>query len=293
MFLRDEAHKSSPTECSPVHVVSPSPVSWVPEVHPSSEKTASEKRSPGTAFRPGWEKLFTGSKASEPPAEKKKPYCPWRSRLPECVKTDWCHTGLSSAIACSSELGLRPTWNIGCIICINKTDLDDSFVQKVTGQYGADVKIISVCAKTGDIGQLIDVLKGKFSCFAGQSAVGKSSMINALHGEKIAKSGELSGNNRGKNTTTRATLYALDDNTFIADTPGFGLLDVFDVEYDELDLYYNEYVELSQCCKYHRCKHINEPGCEVKKRVAEGSLNKDRYERYIQTYNELKSKKKY
>ena len=110
MFLRDEAHKSSPTECSPVHVVSSSPVSWVPEVRPSSEKTASEKRSPGTAFRPGWEKLFTGSKASEPPAEKKKPYCPWRSRLPECVKTDWCHTGLSSAIACSSELGLRPTW---------------------------------------------------------------------------------------------------------------------------------------------------------------------------------------
>lgn len=183
--------------------------------------------------------------------------------------------------------------NIGFIICINKTDLDDGFVQKVTRQYGADVKIISVCAKTGDIGQLIDVLKGKFSCFAGQSAVGKSSMINALHGEKIAKSGELSGNNRGKNTTTRATLYALDDNTFIADTPGFGLLDVFDVEYDELDLYYNEYVEHSRLCKYHRCKHINEPGCEVKKRVSEGSLNKDRYERYIQTYNELKSKKKY
>ena len=109
MFLRDEVHKSSPTECSPVHVVSPSPVSWVPEVCPSSGKTAPEKRSPGTAFRPGWEKLFTGSKASEPPAEKKKPYCPWRSRLPECVKIDWCHTGLSSTIACSSELGLRPT----------------------------------------------------------------------------------------------------------------------------------------------------------------------------------------
>ena len=183
--------------------------------------------------------------------------------------------------------------NIGFIICINKTDLDDGFIQKVTDQYGADVKIISVCAKTGEISQLVDALKGKFSCFAGQSAVGKSSMINALHGEKIAKSGELSGNNRGKNTTTRATLYSLDENTFIADTPGFGLLDVFDVEYDELDLYYNEYVELSQCCKYHRCKHINEPGCEVKRRVAEGTLNKDRYERYIQTYNELKSKKKY
>lgn len=183
--------------------------------------------------------------------------------------------------------------NIGFIICVNKTDLDDGFLQKVTEQYGADVKIISVCAKDNEISQLTQALKGRFSCFAGQSAVGKSSMINALHGEQIAKSGELSGNNRGKNTTTRATLYKLDEGTFIADTPGFGLLDVFDVEYDELDLYYSEYVELSRNCKYHRCMHVNEPGCEVKRRIVEGTLNKDRYERYIQTYNELKTKKKY
>ena len=54
--------------------------------------------------------FYGGCKASEPPAEKKKPYCPWRSRLPECVKPDCCLTGLSSAIACSSELAPRPTW---------------------------------------------------------------------------------------------------------------------------------------------------------------------------------------
>ena len=120
MFLRDEAHKSSPTECSPVHVVSPSPVSWVPEVRPSSEKTASEKRSPGSTFRPGWEKLFTGSKASEPPAGKNRPYCPWRSRLPECVTPDWCLTDLSSAIAWPSKPGPRPTWRrVWVRICKN------------------------------------------------------------------------------------------------------------------------------------------------------------------------------
>ena len=73
--------------------------------------------------------------------------------------------------------------NIGFIICVNKTDLDDTFLNKVQDQYGADVKIISTCAKDNDISQLLDALKGKFSCFAGQSAVGKSSMINALHGE--------------------------------------------------------------------------------------------------------------
>lgn len=183
--------------------------------------------------------------------------------------------------------------NIGFIICVNKTDLDDGFLQKVISQYGADVKVISVCAKDNEISQLIDVLKGKFSCFAGQSAVGKSSMINALHGEKIAKSGELSAINRGRNTTTRATLYKLGESTFVADTPGFALLDLFDVDYDELDLYYSQYVDLSMKCKYHRCKHINEPDCEVKKRVQDGLLNKDRYLRYIETYNELKNKKKY
>ena len=75
----------SPTEHRPVHVVFPSPVRWVPEVHPSSGDRAPEKRSPGTAFCPGWETQFTGGQASEPPTGKNRPYCPWRSRLPECV----------------------------------------------------------------------------------------------------------------------------------------------------------------------------------------------------------------
>ena len=96
-------------EHRPVHMVLPSPVSWVPDVRPSSEEETPEKTPPGTAFRPDWETQFTEGKASEPPAEKKRPYCPWRSRLPECVRPDWCLTGLSSAIACSSELGPRPT----------------------------------------------------------------------------------------------------------------------------------------------------------------------------------------
>ena len=91
-------------------MVLPSPVSWVLEVLPSSGEGDPEKRSPGTPFPPGWEMQLTGGKSSEPPAGKKRAYCPWRSRLPECVKPDWCLTGLSSAIACSSELGPRTTW---------------------------------------------------------------------------------------------------------------------------------------------------------------------------------------
>ena len=77
MFLGDEVHQSSATEHRPVHMVLPSPVSWVPDVRPSSEEETPEKTPPGTAFRPDWETQFTEGKASEPPAEKKRPYCPW------------------------------------------------------------------------------------------------------------------------------------------------------------------------------------------------------------------------
>ena len=90
-----------------IHVVFPSPVRWVPEVHPSSGDRAPEKRSPGTAVCPGWETQFTGGQASEPPTGKNRPYCPWRSTLPECVTPDWCLTDLSSATAWPSKPGPR------------------------------------------------------------------------------------------------------------------------------------------------------------------------------------------
>ena len=101
-------------------MVFPSPVRWVPEVHPSSGDRAPEKRSPGTAFCPGWETQFTGGQASEPPTGKNRPYCPWRSRLPECVTPDWCLTDLSSATAWPSKPGPRPTWRrVWVRICKN------------------------------------------------------------------------------------------------------------------------------------------------------------------------------
>ena len=109
MFVTDEVNESSRTEHRPLHVVLSSPVSWVPDLLPSSRETAPEKRSPGTAFPSSWETQYTEA-GSELPAGKKRPYCPRRSRLPECARPDWCLTGLSSAIACSSELGPRPTW---------------------------------------------------------------------------------------------------------------------------------------------------------------------------------------
>ena len=74
-------------EHRPVHMVLPSPVSWVPDVRPSSEEETPEKTPPGTAFRPDWETQFTGGKASEPPAEKKRPYCPLEEQAARVCET--------------------------------------------------------------------------------------------------------------------------------------------------------------------------------------------------------------
>ncbi|MGN1093898.1 MAG: ribosome small subunit-dependent GTPase A [Candidatus Neoclostridium sp.] len=183
---------------------------------------------------------------------------------------------------------------IDCILCVNKTDIRD-LTDEIEKQYARSVRaIVPVCAKSGYIEKLLPLLKNRITCLAGQSAVGKSSLCNALTGSDCFEEGELSERiMRGKNTTTVASLVRISDGTFIVDTPGFSMLDVFDVTADELDLYYDEYVELSVGCKYHRCTHVAEPDCEVKRKVASGELSSERYERYKTLYETLKNAKKY
>lgn len=183
---------------------------------------------------------------------------------------------------------------IDCILCVNKTDIKD-LSDEVEKQYAHAVKaMVSVNAQSGDVKNLLPLLKGKITCFAGQSAVGKSSLCNALIGTNSFEVGELSEKIlRGKNTTTAALLVRIAENSFIADTPGFSMLDVFKVRADELDLYYDEYVSLSGKCKYHRCTHISEPDCEVKRKVESGELSPLRYERYKTLLQTLKNDKRY
>ncbi len=181
------------------------------------------------------------------------------------------------------------------VLCLNKNDISASELEKLKAQYSKSVQdIVCISAKNGEMQELYKILKGRLSCFAGQSAVGKSTITNALLKNEKQAVGDLSVKSmRGKNTTTSAEIIVLDNDTYIIDTPGFTMLDIFDIDYRELDLYYPEYVEIAADCRYHRCTHTSEPECFVRESVEAGGLSKERYERYKIMFNELKAVKKY
>lgn len=183
---------------------------------------------------------------------------------------------------------------IDCLICLNKSDVATDEKERLISEYGADAcGVVVTTAISGDATELKPYLKGKVVCFAGQSAVGKSTLSNAILGDNSRVVGELSERiGRGKNTTTSARLLHSPDGFYFVDTPGFSVIDTFGVKSDELALYYEEYVALANGCKFHPCTHTGEPGCAVKAAVENGKLNRERYERYVKIYGELKETEK-
>jgi len=178
--------------------------------------------------------------------------------------------------------------NIQPIICINKCDINSQdFINQISTQY-KDIKIIQTSAEQAKITMLKNLLKNKLSVLAGQSAVGKSTIINALTKSQTQKTNELSkAIQRGKNTTTNTQLFKINDG-LLADTPGFSLTELFEVEHDDLDLYYPEFEKYRGECKYHRCNHIGEPNCAV---IENKDKYEQRYNRYLEIFSELKNKK--
>lgn len=173
--------------------------------------------------------------------------------------------------------------DIDVVLCINKVDLGaEELYTKLVRQYKRDIRsIVRVSAKDNNTATLKRAIKGRLSAFCGQSAVGKSSLVNAMCKNTDRSVGELSGNNRGKNTTTRSGLIQISADTYVIDTPGFGSLDIFGVDSKQLHLYYNDFVRLADECKFRGCTHTHEPNCAVKVAVDKGRVDLDRYERYL------------
>ncbi|MBR1408841.1 MAG: ribosome small subunit-dependent GTPase A [Clostridia bacterium] len=179
-------------------------------------------------------------------------------------------------------------------ICVNKTDLENGLPEKIENEYaGSGLKSFYVSAKTGDgLGLLRPALEGKVTCLAGQSAVGKTSLLNALFGLAMETGGLSEKTERGRHTTRKAELMTFGD-ALVMDTPGFSLLELEDdLPPEEIADQYEEYAALSEGCRFQPCLHDREPGCAVRRAVEEGRLSPQRWERYRKLLAEAKEKQK-
>lgn len=187
---------------------------------------------------------------------------------------------------------------ISCLLCMNKADLSTPDEREtVRGQYaGAGCEILFTSTKTGTgMDELRTLLSGKTTTVAGPSGVGKSSIVNDILRQSVMETGELSEKiKRGKNTTRLSFFHRVDAHTFLLDTPGFTSLELpDDMEKEELRFFYPEMEAYEGACRFAGCIHISEPDCQVKQAVADGVLPRERYERYVQLFNELRLRKRY
>ncbi|MCD7750881.1 MAG: ribosome small subunit-dependent GTPase A [Lachnospiraceae bacterium] len=181
--------------------------------------------------------------------------------------------------------------NLPAFLCLNKADLDENGMgRQIAAAYeaaGYPVYCISAL-KDADVERVRVRLMGKTTTVAGPSGVGKSTLINRLQHSTQMETGEVSKKlSRGKHTTRHSQLIPVDQNSYILDTPGFGSLELFDLEKEDLAACYSEFTPYAGECKFTGCTHTHEPVCGVKDALAQGKISKIRYETYRTLYEEL------
>lgn len=174
--------------------------------------------------------------------------------------------------------GLRP------VICINKIDLVDlGELQPVIGMYAQlGYEVIPTSIRTGQgIARLRHFLKGKATALAGQSGVGKSSLINCIEPTLDLRTFEVTHETgKGQHTTTSARLWPLAIGGWVIDTPGIRQMDLWDVDAAEIDTYFIEFHPYLRECRFADCSHIHEADCGVKRAVARGQITRQRFASY-------------
>ena len=174
------------------------------------------------------------------------------------------------------------------VIIVNKVDLGEKALNEAIKSYkGSGIKVCGVSAiSDASLDSLRHVLSGAVSCLAGQSGVGKSTILSGLLNMPL-ETGKLSRKTSRGRQTTRHTALFIDGDFMLLDTPGFSLLDVPQIEPQELLKYYPEFLKAEEACRFSPCYHDSEPQCAVKCMVEKGIMDKQRYERYILIKNQV------
>lgn len=186
-----------------------------------------------------------------------------------------------------------------CLI-FNKIDLlgeEDapvlSALQQLYESLGYPTYAISALKDTSKVLELISkVFHNRVTLLSGNSGVGKSTLLNAILGKDIARTGAISSaHHKGMHTTTFSEMYSLDASSWVIDTPGIKGFGMLDMERSEMGHYFREIFQIGRECRYSDCVHINEPGCAVNQAVIDGRIAFSRYESYLSMLEDISENK--
>ena len=188
-------------------------------------------------------------------------------------------------------------------LIVTKSDLDRESAEEIASVYrlaGIDTHIRRAEAPEETRSFVLSRTEGKISAFAGVSGVGKSTLMNLVFPSLSVETGCVSEHTeRGRHTTRHVELFSLSDLTegrstgFLADTPGFSMLDFLRFDFlskEELPESFREFADYLPLCRYSQCTHTGDEGCAVGKAVGEGKIARSRYENYKLLFEELKTK---
>lgn len=182
------------------------------------------------------------------------------------------------------------------VICINKVDLDKKMAEQIASIYQTTGYRVILTSREDDLGSeaLKAVLKDKITAFAGNSGVGKSSIINRLHLSFGLETGSVSEKTkRGRHTTRHTELFKLPFGGYVFDTPGFSAYAAENLTPEELAMLFPDIAKYTGNCRFSGCAHVAEPSCSVKEAVSKGLISQERYDSYVALYQEAKSLAKY
>lgn len=185
---------------------------------------------------------------------------------------------------------------VDCVICINKTDIAPTESQHLAEIYrGAGFPVVLSSNVNGEgREELKRLLSGKVTAFAGNSGVGKSSILNELTGGETMETGGISEKiKRGKHTTRHVELLELPFGGYAFDTPGFSSFELNGIRAEELEQYFPEFEAYLGRCRFKGCAHKKEPDCPIREALERGTVSASRYESYCELYDEMKKIKEW
>ena len=195
-------------------------------------------------------------------------------------------------------LASAEAYRVPVVLVFNKADLynEDELasMESLIALYESiGYRCLRTVATDGQgIEELKEIVKGRVSLLAGNSGVGKSSLVNAVSPETAARIGEISKiHNKGMHTTTYSEMFELMPGSYLVDTPGVKGFGTYDMEVEEIADYFIEIFKCSKGCRFGNCTHIHEPGCAVVEAVERGDIALSRYSSYLSMIEEKKEGK--